>query len=66
MIITFLEQYESANRQDIDDLLMSKLSDALDHAQKRKKINNLLFEMSKKDARIVNTGSSKKPKWIPT
>ncbi|WP_229520887.1 RNA-binding domain-containing protein [Paenibacillus sp. GM2] len=66
LIIKFLEQYQSANRQDIDNLLMSKLSDTLDHAQKRKKINNLLFEMSKKDGTIINSGSSKKPKWVLT
>jgi len=66
LIIKFLEQYKSASRQEIDNLLMDKLSDTLDETQKRKKINNLLFEMSKKDESIVNAGSSKRPKWILT
>lgn len=66
LIVKFLEQYHSASRQDIDNLIMSKLSDTLDEAQKRKKINNLLFEMSKKDGTIVNTGSSKRPNWVLT
>lgn len=66
LIIKFLEQYHSASRQDIDNLLLDKLSDTLNEVQKRKKINNLLFEMSKKDGSIVNTGSSKRPKWVLT
>jgi ATP-dependent DNA helicase RecG len=66
LIIKFLEQYHSASRQDIDNLLLDKLSDTLNEVQKRKKINNLLFEMSKKDGTIVNTGSSKRPKWVLT
>nr|WP_246066890.1 ATP-binding protein [Paenibacillus koleovorans] len=66
MVIKFLQQYKSADRQEIDNLLISKLSDTLDETQKRKKINNLLFEMSKKDGTIVNMGSSKRPKWVLT
>ncbi|ALS25851.1 putative ATP-dependent DNA helicase recG [Paenibacillus sp. 32O-W] len=66
LIIKFLEQYHSASRQDIDNLLLDKLSDTLNEVQKRKKVNNLLFEMSKKDGTIVNTGSSKRPKWVLT
>ncbi|KXG09031.1 hypothetical protein AT864_02715 [Anoxybacillus sp. P3H1B] len=66
MIILFLRQYKVANRKDIDDLLLDKLSDALDEKQKRKYIGNLLQEMSKKDKTIVNQGSSRYPKWVLT
>lgn len=66
LIVKFLEQYHSASRQEIDNLLMSKLSDTLDDTQKKKKINNLLFEMSKKDGTIINSGSAKRPKWVLT
>lgn len=64
MIIAFLDKYGSANRKDIDKLLMDKLSDALSEKQKRSKISNLLYTMSKKDKTIKNTGSDHKPIWV--
>jgi ATP-dependent DNA helicase RecG len=64
LVISFIQKYKSASRQEIDDLLLDKLSDALDDQQKRKKINNLLYEMSKKDESIKNIGTSRKPKWV--
>jgi len=66
MIIKFIEKYGSAGRKDIDNLLMSKLSDVLNEEQKRKKIGNLLFAMSIKEKIIKNEGPTKKPKWILT
>jgi ATP-dependent DNA helicase RecG len=64
MIIAFIKKYSSANRQDIDQLLMDKLSDSLNDAQKRNKIRNLLSDMSKNDKSIKNIGSDKKSKWV--
>ncbi|HBI03350.1 MAG TPA: transcriptional regulator [Paenibacillaceae bacterium] len=64
MIISFIEQYNEASRQDIDNLLLDKLSNALKEEQKRKYIGNLLHEMSKKDNSIINKGSSRYPKWV--
>lgn len=64
MIISFIDEYKSATRQDIDNLLMDKLSDALDQKQKKKKITNLLYEMHKNDKIILNKGSNKKPCWV--
>lgn len=64
LIISFINQYGSASRQDIDNLLLDKLSDALDANQKKKKVTNLLYEMHKKDQMIINKGSNKKPKWV--
>lgn len=55
---------ESTGRQDIDNLLIDKISDALNVDQKRTKIKNLLFEMSHKDKRIKNIGTKKKPTWV--
>ena len=45
MIVAYLEQFGEAKREDIDKLLMDKLSDALDDDQKRNFIMNLLQEM---------------------
>ena len=64
LIIAFIKKYESATKREIDELLIDKLPNALDEKQKRKKINNLLYVMSKKDSKIKNKGSKKKPKWV--
>ena len=42
---------------------MDKLPNILNEDQKRKKISNLLSEMSKKDKSIKNGGSDHKPGW---
>lgn len=63
MIIAFVEKYKSASRKDIDDLLMDKLSDVLDDNQKKNKIRNIISAM-KREKKIINRGSRKKPKWV--
>jgi ATP-dependent DNA helicase RecG len=45
MVVELLEKQGQATRQDIDKLLIDKLSDALDEAQKRNFITNLLQEL---------------------
>ncbi|HDH06367.1 MAG TPA: transcriptional regulator [Nitrospirae bacterium] len=64
MIIAFIKQYGSASRKDINDLLLNKLSGALDQKQKFSKIHNLLYEMSKNDKSIINQGSRKRSRWV--
>lgn len=65
LIIEFIEKYKDASRNDIDNLLMEKLSNILSVSQKRNKIRNLLYEMSKKDKTILNKSkSTAKPRWI--
>ncbi|MDH4162185.1 MAG: putative DNA binding domain-containing protein [Nitrospirota bacterium] len=66
LIVAYLKKYASASRQDIDGLLLNKLSDALSDQQKKNKISNLLAQMSRKDKTIKNKGSAKKPKWVLT
>ncbi len=63
LILKFLVQYKSATRQDIDKLIMNKLSEILNPTQKRNKIGNLLSTM-KRIGLIENQGSDKNPKWI--
>lgn len=64
LIIEFLKKYHKATRSDIDCLLMDKLSDIISDDQKRTKISNLIYEMSKKENIIVNRGSRTQPVWI--
>lgn len=64
MIIDFIRKYDKASRNDIDNLIIDKISDALTDTQKRNKIRNLLYEMSKKDGTIYNASTSTaNPEW---
>ena len=66
MIINFIKKNDSASRREIDDLILNKLPDILTEEQKKRKINNLLNEMSGKSCLIKNIGSKKCSKWILT
>ncbi len=45
MVVAYLEKFGEAKRDDIERLLLDKLSDALDEAQKFKYVGNLLQEL---------------------
>ncbi|MBC7619343.1 MAG: putative DNA binding domain-containing protein [Candidatus Saccharibacteria bacterium] len=62
-ITDYLTKFGSASRQEIDKLLLGKLSIALDSTQKHNKIGNLLTGM-RIDGVITNAGTRKVPKWI--
>ena len=64
LITEYLSKYQSASREDIDNLLMSKLPDVLNEIQKQNKIKNLLSELSQKDKKINNVGTRSSSKWI--
>ncbi|MCK4793228.1 MAG: transcriptional regulator, partial [Desulfobacteraceae bacterium] len=63
LILKYLSQYQEATRADMDRLLSGKLSDALNAGQKANKVRNLLQAM-RREGKICNEGSKKKPKWI--
>ena len=63
MIIEFIRQFDSASRQDVDQLLYDKLSDLLSAKQKRSKVGNLLSAL-RMEERIENIGTTSKPKWV--
>jgi ATP-dependent DNA helicase RecG len=62
MVIAYLQQFGEATRKDFDDLLLEKLSDALNQEQKKKFVENLLQEM-KKDGLITPEGIGRWVKW---
>ncbi len=64
LIIAFIEKHGSANRDEINLLILDKLPEILTDKQKKKSINNLLTEMSKRLGIIKNIGSTKASKWI--
>jgi ATP-dependent DNA helicase RecG len=65
MVIAYLKQFGEAKREDIDELLLDKLSDALSNDQKANFITNLLQEM-RKDGTIRTEGSKRWAVWRST
>jgi ATP-dependent DNA helicase RecG len=63
MILEYLDKYNSASKQDIDNLILDILPDILDENKKENKVRNLVYAMSKKDKTIVNTGTTRIPVW---
>lgn len=62
LITDYLTKFGHASRTDIEDLILLKLSDALDAEQKKNKIGNLLTNL-RRAGKIRNTGSRKMPRW---
>lgn len=62
MVVAYLTKFGEAKREDIDKLLIDKLSDALDDDQKRNFITNLLQEM-RKDGVLDREGATRWSKW---
>ena len=64
IILNFIEQYGVASKNDIDKLILDILPPVLDSAQKKNKVRNLIYAMSKKEKSIINQGTNRNPKWI--
>lgn len=62
MVVAYLKKFEEAKRQDIEKLLLDKLSDALEENQKARFIGNLLQEM-RQEKTIESTGTNRWAKW---
>jgi len=65
LIISYLNKFDYAPRSDIEKLLLDKVSDILDHEQKRSFIKNLLQEM-RKEGIIETKGSTRSAVWTLT
>lgn len=63
LITDFLTKFGHASRTDIEDLILVKLSDALDAEQKKNKVGNLLTNL-RRAGKIRNTGPRKTPRWV--
>lgn len=63
LIREYLEKFGSASRKEINDLLLDKLSDAMDEQQKLNKIHNLLTKLRKSSV-IENIGSRGQSSWV--
>lgn len=63
LIRDYLKEYGSASKPDIDNLLFDILPDVLNPVQKRNKIRNILYAMSKREQTIHNEGTHRNPIW---
>lgn len=63
MILEYLEKYKVASKDEIEKLILDILPKILDEQQKKNKIRNIVYAMSKKDKTIINKGTSRHPKW---
>jgi len=64
-LLSFLNKYGKATRGDIENLFMPVLPDNLSIEKKKKKLTNLLHNLSKVEGVIKNTAvSSKYPIWV--
>ena len=63
LILDFIDRYGSASKNDIDRLILDILPGVLDENQKENKVRNLVYDMSKRDQSIINTGTNRKPIW---
>lgn len=62
LLTDYLQKFGKANRAEINQLLLGKLSDALSPEQKEDKVGNLLTKL-RRNGRIRNTGSRAQPIW---
>jgi ATP-dependent DNA helicase RecG len=64
LILEYLDKYKRASKKDMDKLLLDILPGILDEKQRKNKIRNLVYAMSKKDKTIINQGTNRHPKWV--
>ncbi len=64
LILELIDKYHETSKEEIDKLLMDLLPGVLNEQQRKNKIRNLVYSMSKKDKTIENLGSNRYPKWI--
>lgn len=62
LIADYLKEFGRASREEIDRLLLDKLSEALDADQKKRKVANLLTKLRRAGV-IRNVGSRSQPRW---
>ncbi len=61
-ILQHIKNHSFATREEIDDLILAQLPDYMSEKQRKKKVHNILQEMSGNT--IINIGSRAKSKWV--
>jgi ATP-dependent DNA helicase RecG len=65
LVLALVREHGPVTRQDVEDLLLSKLPDRLTEGQKRHKVTNLLQGL-RRSGRIANRGTRAAPAWVVT
>ncbi|WML87682.1 RNA-binding domain-containing protein [Thiothrix subterranea] len=64
LVIQYLREWKEAAPADIERLLLDKLPDVLEYAQKKNRIRNLLQEMTKEKTIMNQGGKGGNAKWV--
>ena len=64
LIVKYLEQYGSAKKRDVRELLWDKLPEVMDDKQKESKVKNLLAQMRRMGIITTDSGNQQKSSWI--
>ncbi len=64
LIVKYLEQYGSAKKRDIRELLWDKLPEVMDDKQKESKVKNLLAKMRRMGIITTDSENQQKSSWI--
>jgi ATP-dependent DNA helicase RecG len=62
VVLQYLQNYGQATRQELDDLLMTKLPEVLDMQQRANKIKNLL-QVLRRTGKLQSTGKRPQIMW---
>ncbi|MFZ5775913.1 MAG: RNA-binding domain-containing protein [Thermodesulfobacteriota bacterium] len=63
LVVEYLQKYKRANRKELDELLLPKLSEVLTYEQKRHKTRNLIQSL-RGAGTIRNAGTRGAPLWV--
>lgn len=63
MILEFIKKNGQITKAEIDNLLLDKLPAVLDKQQKKNKVRNIIYALSKKEQSIENQGTIRYPIW---
>ncbi len=64
LVVKYLEQYHSAKKKDIRQLLWDKLPEIMEEQQKEDKIKNLLASMRKQGIIVTDSSNQQTSSWI--
>lgn len=64
LIAKYLEQYGSAKKRDVRELLWDKLPEVMDDKQKESKVKNLLAQMRRMGIITTDSENQQKSSWI--
>ena len=64
LIVKYLEQYGSAKKRDVRELLWDKLPEVMDDNQKESKVKNLLAQMRRMGIITTDSENQQKSSWI--